>query len=406
MNSNEFFDVSGDLQQVAGEISKTAERADAVGRERDEAHAEALALQQELSALIEDIGLSVPLTDTDYKTASIDFDGFNTQFDELFIEAGHEIAHSVRRLPKLSKIDFMAAIGCGVIAAVIDFFLVGTPHKGHSKQTGSPMTDLLRKIGNIDNGLHPAIKWFEKRCKTPYDLSIVKNTATPNNHRLRSFGHDPIFGLLFAIFDCKYGTCTLIDNAGKIQIIPRDKDPLSLFTSILYYLGHLISDVFTSAGLPIPGWCVTQLFATEGKSGLSIARVAEELYREGFDLRHLLSMSSSVGAGALLLNLYIRLQYGKVNYDSGPVYQQEIDELTARVHDEKMRLIMNSVGTSGNLLKILAPPANGNPAAVNLVQWQEMIKSAIETTRAATRDLTPELVVQNRANIENAWNAL
>jgi len=407
INGSEFFDLSDELRQMSGDISETASRSNAIAMKLNETNVDVEELTSEVAQLASAAGLGVFLPEVKHELLEASFDDLNLQFDELLKAAQYEVTHSVPRLPKLSKMDMMFASGSGLVAALIDAFLIGIPHKGNAKETGSPLTDLLRKFGNNDGQLTPALKWLENKCEVPYDLSGVKNLAYSKNHRIRSFGHDPVLGLLFAIFDCMFRTCTIIDNLGKIQIIPRDTEPMPLLQSVIFYIGHLLSDVCTSAGLPIPGWCLTQLFAKEAKSGLSLARVAEELYKEGYDLRHLVSMSTSVGIGRLILGLYMRLQYGKPEQTCETlIYERELDELQIRLKNEKMLLIMNSVGSAGNLLKFLMPPASGNPAAINLPQWISMLNSSINTARAAARDRSAELAVANRETIDSVWKEL
>ena len=71
-----------------------------------------------------------------------------------------------------------------------------------------------------------------------------------------------------------------------------------------------------------------------------------------------------------------------------------------------MLFVANTVATSGNLIKFIVPPSNGNPAAINLPQWTEMLRSSIQMARAALRDRTPELIVENRKKLNEEWEKL
>lgn len=55
---------------------------------------------------------------------------------------------------------------------------------------------------------------------------------------MRNPGHDPMFGLLFAVADIILGTATVIDNDGKLRVIVRSKDypPQEKNLSVIYYL--------------------------------------------------------------------------------------------------------------------------------------------------------------------------
>jgi len=400
-----FFDISDDCKPIESGINKVIAQKNEVQREIHQNQQDISDLADDLAILSKEFGIDLPKLGS---MEAIVFDDaeLNLQYDKILREIDKEIHKSVPRLPKLSKQDFIVAACIGLLATLIDFFLVGIPHKGRSPITGSPLTDILRKIGQSKDGkgLSPFFKWFEDKCKVPYDLSAMKDVMYPGNHRLRSFAHDPFFGLFFAVFDCIYGTCTCIDNNGKIRIITGRSKP-TIFPIILYF-GHLVSDVCTSSGLPVPGWVFTQFFTNGDNKNTSIARVAESMYRNGYDLRHFVSMSSSVGMSKVLVCLYLIFEQGDMDKFNKPLYEREIEHLNHEMIKEKMLLIANVVATSGNLVKIIAPPSNGNPAALNLPQWFMLLKSAIKTTRVAFRDRTPELIVENRKNINDAWNRL
>ena len=76
----------------------------------------------------------------------------------------------------------------------------------------------------------------------PYDLSCIKGTVNPNNHRLRGLGHDPYLGLFFAVADIIMGTTTCIDNDGALRIIPNYAASASeKILSVFYYLGQIVA---------------------------------------------------------------------------------------------------------------------------------------------------------------------
>lgn len=398
------YDISGGLNALETDIQDAQKREGAVRDEMRRNQRDMKDAAAELASLADFYGIDasgLAVSESEDLAQS----ELNLCYDELLRGVDKEIFHSVPRLPKLSTQDFVVAAAIGLVAALIDFFLVGIPHKGHSKETGSPLTDLLRKVGQTKGGKkNPIVSWLERKFEVPYDISCVKNVLYPKNHRLRSFAHDPFIGLFFAVFDCKFGTCTCIDNAGHIRIT-TDRNQPTMFPMILY-LGHLVSDICTSSGLPVPGWVLTQFFANPDDKEMSIARAAEEMYRDGYDLRHFVSMSSSVGASKLLLSLYGRLQQSEPSELGVLHYQREMDALYHRLTEGKMLFVANTVASSGNLVKLIVPPSNGNPAAINLPQWTEMLRSSIQIARATLRDRTPELIVENRKKINEEWAKL
>lgn len=216
-----------------------------------------------------------------------------------------EVLKKVERLPKLSMQDVVACSVCGLLAAVTDIVLVGTPKLQDGEIIGAPIQQWLRKI----DGNKGIFKWFSEHCKVPYDVSAAKDTVYPLNHRLRSLAHDPLFGALFALLDICMGTTTCINNKGQLVMLlsPMGKADEKAPLFLLYYLGHLISDAFTPCGLPVPGWFLTQFFA--GNDAESLAKAAEKMYQNGFDSRQLISMMTSRQLGIALTELYLTLAY-------------------------------------------------------------------------------------------------
>lgn len=347
----------------------------------------------------------------------------NTFIDYSFLELNNLINSTLEKdikldqnkfekFPELTPQDLTVCILSGTLSIIIDVVFVGTPdivklYKGGQQFDGSLITKYLREIGkDKDDPTYAIFKWLSDKCKVPYDISAKSNTLSPNNHRLRSLAHDPYFGLLFAIVDIILETTTCIDNKGLLTLIINQKDtPItSKYLSVIYYLGHIISDINTSRGIPIPGFFLTQFFTKELFDN-SIAKIAEGMYINGYDLRHLASMSLPVYIKNMIIELYLRL-----NEENSEVLisiaDKEKFELNKILKKQKMLFISNLIGTTGNTIKFLAPPSCGNPNSINIVQWIELIKSSINMISAYTRDTTTEEVMHNRINIDNNWDAL
>ena len=129
------------------------------------------------------------------------------------------------------------------------------------------------------------------------------------------------------------------------------------------------------------------------------------MYLDGYDLRHFLSMQTSVWVKDILLNTYLKLSMEE-EATIRPLAQQELSTLHQKLRKEKMLLLANSIGTTGNLIKFLAPPSNGNPCAINLPQWLAMARSGLVTAKALTRDTSVEESMYNRELIDQRWEAL
>lgn len=334
------------------------------------------------------------------------------QTDEEVDSALLQISQSAKCFPTLSGEEYVISAVSGILSAIIDVVLVGTPevvkiYRGGENFDGSLLTGLLRQIGRKSDGeLRAFFQFFSDHCKVPYDISAVKDTMTPNNHRLRGLAHDPFFGLFFAVADILMGTTTCIDNSGTLRVLINYQEvPIAeKFLSVFYYIGHIISDLFTARGIPVPGAFLTQFF-TNSASDESIAKIAEHMYLDGYDLRHFASMSLPIIAKNLIVDSYLRLTKPPVNV-SVSLAEMEYCDLHHKMKREKMMFVANAVASTGNAIKFLAPPACGNVCALNMPQWLEMIRSSTAMVRIALRDKTAETVIQNRDAIDENWKKL
>lgn len=313
--------------------------------------------------------------------------------------------------PKLSTSDIVISSVSGIIAVIIDAFLVGTPevvkiYKGGENFDGSILTKAFRKLGDGKVGL------FANRlceiCRVPYDISAIKDGVYPQNHRLRSLSHDPFFGLFFAVFDIIFNTTTFIDNSGSLRIVSNLKyqsTPTQKIFPVIFYLGHIISDLFTARGIPIPGFFATQFFVN-GNTERSISKIAENMYLDGYDMRHLASMSTPLVAKKIILDCYFKLTIHTEVTNDMPLSQTEKLKMDSEIKKEKMRFIASSISVGGDLLKFLSPPSCCNPCSLNAPEWIEFLTHSIRMTKIAIRDKTPEQVMYNREVLNDNWNVL
>ena len=319
------------------------------------------------------------------------------------------------RLPgdvRLSALDIIVSIIAGTIAGVIDIAFVGAPevvkiYKGGENFDGSILTAALRKVGNDNDSLSKMLEWCCEKCKVPYDISLQKDVVNPNNHRLRSFGHDPLIGMLFAVVDIIFGTATLVDNQGRLRIIVNNRNyPVSQkYLALIYYFGHLLSDVCTSRGLPIPGFILTQFF-TDGNENSSIAKIAEQMYRDGYDLRHLASMTTPVMIKNMITDIYLRLFTADNPVLLETQAERQIRENRQAVYKYKLRLVSDAVGCGGNVFKFFIPPTMGNITALNIAEWASLLQDTIIDLKYQLRDKDIEKVIAQREIIKDNWQNL
>ena len=395
----EFNDESVKIEE---DIRQTQESIKDIAAEVNNNRKELIDLDKRIRKLAEGAGADMPAP-LHLQEISIDIEEIDFLLDDVL----SEINKKHKKFPKLSAEDMVVSSVAGITAVAIDVFLVGTPKitriKGGEKFDGSILTKAIRKLG--EGPLGGMFKKFETICKVPYDISVVKNGMYPQNHRLRSLGHDPFFGLFFAIFDIIMNTTTFIDNSGCLRILPNARYKSSIITKFLcvfYYIGHIISDLFTARGIPVPGFFLTQFFRN-GDADNSIAKIAEKMYIDGYDLRHFASMTTPVIVKNLIIVFYLKLSEEAANVLLLPLAEREKLELDKNLKKEKMNFIANSIAVSGNVAKFFAPPYVCDPRSLNAPEWLAFIKSGINMAQIQLRDSSAEEALENRADIDVAW---
>lgn len=282
-----------------------------------------------------------------------------------------------------TKTDWAVVLGAGVIATILDVVLVRIPADRKfmgKKYEGSPLTDWLNENSK---SLHERFgKPFEGFAKVPFDAPTTKATNDavrgmfPKVHRLMSPGHDPILGFLVGIADLMRGTGTYVDHLGNIVQVATNMAPADLTTALLKQVAHLLSDVFTPAGLPAPLFSLLQLVKTESpfalwKDGPQVpwTDVARDMYRNGYDLRHFLTMGIVPAAVEVIIRAYWMLDA----LSTGKTADQRNMEIAKL---RSMLLLGHTVATSGTLVKT-GLVFGMNPAALNYPQLLAMVPATI-----------------------------
>jgi len=239
-----------------------------------------------------------------------------------------------------------------------------------------------------------------------YDASTTKATGglvsgmRPATHRLQSLGHDPALGFLFGVADLMHGTGTYIDKAGQLVQVVTDAAPVDLITSLITQVRHLLSDIYTPAGLQPPFFSLLQLghidspFAL-GPSGVKVpwTDVARYMYTQGYDLRHFFTMGITPGVVSAIIRGYWLLN----SYATGGTAAQrklEHAKLTS------MLLLGHAIATSGTLLKT-GLLFGMNPAALNYNQILAMAPATVAWFKEA-------IARDHRINqaLEKEWESL
>jgi hypothetical protein len=263
--------------------------------------------------------------------------------------------------------DYLAVLLAGFIATLLDVFLVRIPLDGAflgRMQAGSPMTRWIRENSKPVHDHY--LKDLDKAAKVPYDLTVGKavDGLSPKAHRLMSLGHDPILAFIFGTIDIMSGTGTYIDRHGDLRRIETSTNPEVLVSAFLKVFLHLLSDVFTSAGVQPPFFTLLQLAKTKspfvlGPSGekVSWTNVARYIYTHGYDLRHFAIM----GIVPASVEMIVRAWWLCRSFESDSQIAPTKAKLTS------MLMLAHLIATSGNLLKTGVIFAM-NPLALNWAQ--------------------------------------
>ncbi len=304
---------------------------------------------------------------------------------------------------RLDAADLVIATVAGLTAAAVDVTIVKIPKtmRYHgSEQAGSPLTAYLRSKAV------PSNNWIADLARAPFDSlnhgepELILGSLT---HRADTFGHDPFVGLVFGVIDILRGTSTGVAKSGEMFV--RDiADPVTSnpIVAVVIELAHLLSDVATKAGLPLPGWSILRIINAGSIEGMTIGEQARMMYLRGFDSWHLITMSTSVAAAELVLRGGWALRGA---FD---------DEWSSRCDDEArmagsdragshprflmMGLLAHGIATAANAGKIAA--SGGNPLAWNAAQWARFAQLIGKWWGAQPRSAAAAIAARSDINLE------
>ena len=298
------------------------------------------------------------------------------------------------------KWDYVIVGTAGFLAALTDFLLVRVPTRlsssGEVRKTityrgkeyaGSPLTAFLQKHINSTEG---NTSWFadwarqlEKTCKVPYDE--VKGSGiqgiSGRTHRMQTLGHDPILGFIFGVLDIMRGTVSgfsydkltgthrfVVNNVGA----PASTNLIEAF---LKQLGHLISDIGTSNGLPPPFFALLQSINVRiptSPKGRTVGEIARWMYLNGYDLRHFIASGITPSVIELVVRAYLMT---KIYFDEGEVKVVLANNPKYR----SMLLSAHAIAAAANAGKVAV--MQGNPLAVNYAEWLALLRYLIPSLK-------------------------
>lgn len=302
-----------------------------------------------------------------------DYQKIYGQLNQLSIEGVREY--------KLTKDEWIVSGIAGIIGSIMDICFIKMPqHSGIMGTSGNDGGTLSNWVSNkIKNSLsQEEISKLESNNWVPYDAPYSKNFLEQKipglgtrSHRLHSFGHDPVLGLIFGVKDILNGTFTGIDKSGNYiisEILTTNKNVgINLFQAFAKQLGHLKSDIATPAGLPVPFMGLLQFcqFGTiEGsKNSYNIAEISRLMYMNGYNLNHLIATSIPT----MTIEIIVRLYYIYTQLKSGKDVAN-IKEWVPfnKVKVDKMLLVAHTIALGGNVIKVTATQ---NPLSISASQF-------------------------------------
>ena len=283
----------------------------------------------------------------------------------------------------LDRWDVGMAIAAGVAAAVIDAFAVATPNQ-------SAVTTTIRKFARQPN------HWLETFAKVPFDQSIFDG-FNPNNHRVLTPGHDPLLGLIWGTRDLLAGTMTrtYADGAGLALVARAGHQPVeSVARALVIEVAHLMSDVVTSAGLPLPGWTLLP-------TNPDLAEAAVKAYTDGYDTWHLPAMATPYAVVRGLSYAYWSMRSAN-DAEFAATTTGGMDSPRMRA----IELIGFGIATAADAGQLLA---GANPLTTNYVQWLTLARRIAAEAHARSESISEVMISDLTANqlvLNGGWELL
>lgn len=303
---------------------------------------------------------------------------------------------------RLDLIDVMIATTAGLAAAVVDLSVVKIPRpmRFHGQpQQGSPLTKWLRSQARKSDN------FLARRARVPYDSMMTDDPLAhlgPRTHRIDTFGHDPFVGFIVGVRDILHGTSTGVDRSGRMFHVPIGPPQSSLVEAVGLQFAHLLSDVLTRAGLPLPGWTLLRLINAGDIDGQTVGQLARQMYLRGFDTWHGMTMATSVATAELTL----RFGWG-LRAIADDDWRQKV-ELERRITNAShvshhprfltMSLVAHAIAAAANAGKIAM--TGGNPLAMNAVEWYRFARVVAKWWGSHTRRPTDVLAIRSDVNLE------
>lgn len=387
-NMEDFHSLSGRISDIQKDISEVEKQTSVLASDIKEDDKNLEDLNNRIKSLFNKAGIKEPNIDSDSTIEIIQ--QINAEIDSVLFSVNDKT--KADKALDVNNVDLLVACLAGGLAVIVDFILVKVPKNMDIKLNGekvhyegSPLTTILKKIGTTnDNKEAKWIQTLEKWFHVNYDPSIKENIPGmyPKNHRVYSLGHDPsILGLIWGIKDIVSGTFSYIDKNGVLHIDKvAERDLKKIFYAPFLWLGHIISDIFTKQGIPIPGTSVLRMLqvGSSNEKDRTISELVTYMYEQGYDLRHLATMSTCRLVINIVVNIYCFLTMQKESNPTLPLFEKDYIRVKNEQKKKKIFFTAYSIAVAGNIGKVAA--YQGNPFAINIAIWYQFAREAITQT--------------------------
>lgn len=183
-----------------------------------------------------------------------------------------------------------------------------------------------------------------------------------------------------------------------------DRKAQNLFEAISKVYLHMLSDVNTPAGLPVPFMALFNKlqFGAIGKDELNISEMVKAMYGQGYDFRHFCAMSIPV----MITEVIVRVSYFVKRLSEGNTFVESIP--LGLNHEKKPKLgtmlfIAHSAATAINAGKVALTE---NPLDINYPQWLSFARYSIKQLKWVMMDKPQLRDKYVKSILNNEWDIL
>lgn len=164
-------------------------------------------------------------------------------------------------------LDYMVAVGSGVLSGIIDIVCVGDFSLEKANQWGNDkvnrfVTKIAKMQGYDGDDLAGAVRYMEKKAPLPAD-AVTDKFGGGLQHHLRDFSHHPTpVGLFFALLTQFTGVVYGTNRAGVFQAVPLSQAglilvgknfPEKITFGVINWMLHIVSDMAGSSSSILEG---------------------------------------------------------------------------------------------------------------------------------------------------------